>query len=81
MEIISGELKLWTTQGDSGSNKIYAFCGNCGTRIYHASEDDQTYLSIKAGTLKDTTWLQPVAHIWTKRAQSKTFIKRLSLII
>lgn len=70
VEIFSGELKFWTTQGDDGANKVCAFCNNCGTRIYHASEDKQAYLSIKAGTLNDTTWLQPIAHIWTKRAQS-----------
>ena len=69
IEFLSGELEFWTTKGDSGATKMCAFCGNCGSRIYHASDDDQAPLSLKAGTLNDTSWLRPVAHIWTKRAQ------------
>lgn len=69
IEFLSGQPKFWTTKGDSGAAKICAFCGDCGTRIYHASDDLSEPLSIKAGTLNDTSWLQPVGHIWTKRAQ------------
>jgi hypothetical protein len=69
IEFLSGKLKYWTTKGDSGATKKCAFCGNCGSRIYHDSGDDQAPLSLKAGTLDDTSWLRPVAHIWTKRAQ------------
>jgi hypothetical protein len=69
IEFLSGEPKIWTTRGDSGATKICAFCGNCGSRIYHASDNDQKQLSLKAGTLNDTSWLRPIAHIWTKRAQ------------
>lgn len=69
IEFLSGELKFWTTTGDSGATKMCAFCANCGSRIYHASDDDQAPLSLKAGTLNDTSGLRPVAHIWTKRAQ------------
>ncbi len=69
IEFLSGEPKIWATRGDSGATKICAFCGNCGSRIYHASDNDQKQLSLKAGTLNDTSWLRPIAHIWTKRAQ------------
>ena len=69
IEFLSGEPQFWTTTGDSGAKKICAFCGNCGSRIYHASDNDQKRLSLKAGTLNDTSWLRPIAHIWTKRAQ------------
>lgn len=69
IEFLSGEPKIWTTRGDSGAKKICAFCDNCGSRIYHTSDNDQERLSLKAGTLNDTSWLRPIAHIWTKRAQ------------
>ena len=69
IDFISGELKFWTTKGDSGATKICAFCGNCGSRIYHCSDNDQDPLSLKAGTLNETSWLRPIAHLWTKRAQ------------
>ena len=65
----SGELKFWTTHGDSGKPKTCAFCGVCGTRLYHDGGGDSPF-SVKAGTLDDVSSLQPTHHIWTHRAQS-----------
>ncbi len=69
IKFLFGEPKFWVTTGDSGATKICAFCENCGSRIYHTSDENQAPLSLKAGTLNDTSWLRPIAHIWTKRAQ------------
>jgi len=71
VEITAGQerLKTWDTQGDDGLLKRCAFCSDCGSRIYHAGESDDEPLSIKAGSLDDTGWLRPVAHIWLKSAQ------------
>ncbi len=63
----TGDLKFYNTAGDSGREKTCAFCGKCGTRLYHDSGAD--FLSVKAGTLDDTSELKPTHHIWTKRAQ------------
>ena len=68
-ELLGGEPKTWETAGDSGSPKICAFCDRCGSRIYHASAEDPATLSIKAGSLDDTSWLRPQAQLWTRRAQ------------
>ena len=68
-ELISGELKFWSKQLPDGNLKKFAFCADCGTRIYHASEDEPKTISLKAGSLDDTSQLDPVGHIWTKRAQ------------
>ncbi len=62
-------LKIWDTHGGDGQLKRCAFCPECGTRIYHASADDDASISIKAGALDDTGWLRPVAHIWLQSAQ------------
>ena len=64
--LLSGELKTFTTVCDSGRNKECAFCPGCGTRIYHQGP---AAMSIKAGTLDDTSRLEPAAHYWTKRKQ------------
>lgn len=64
--LVSGELKKFTVVCDSGRTKDCAFCGSCGTRIYHSGERG---ISIKAGTLDDTSGLRPDAHYWTKRKQ------------
>ena len=69
IEWLGGELKFWMTSGDSGYEKICAFCEQCGSRIYHGAGDQVTPLSIKAGTLDDISWLHPTCHIWTDRAQ------------
>ena len=44
------------------------FCPACGVRLVHGARDDET-VSLKAGTLDDTSWLRPAAHIFTARAQ------------
>ena len=62
----SGDLKTFDEKCDSGRIKTCAFCPECGTRIYHQTENG---MSIKAGTLDDTSWLKPNAHYWTKRKQ------------
>ncbi|MGI9323851.1 MAG: GFA family protein [Pseudomonadales bacterium] len=62
----SGELKEFRYQTDSGREKTCAFCPLCGVRIYNATS---ALVALKAGTLDDTTWLQPVAHYWTKSKQ------------
>ncbi len=64
--LLSGELKTFTTVCDSGRKKECAFCPSCGTRIYHQGP---AAMSIKAGTLDDTSRLEPAAHYWTKRRQ------------
>ena len=47
--------------------KTCTFCPNCGSRIYH--QTDTMTLSVKAGTLDDTSDLKPTAHYWMKRRQ------------
>ncbi len=65
--LLSGELKTFTTVCDSGRTKACTFCQRCGTRIYH--QVIEAALSIKPGTLDDTSWLEPSAHYWTKSKQ------------
>ena len=59
---------IYRTRGDSGLAKHCAFCGNCGTRLYHASAGSSV-LSVKAGSLDDTSDLVPTSHLWVRRAQ------------
>jgi hypothetical protein len=65
--LLSGELKRSLLLCDSGRTEHCAFCPTCGTRIYH--QVMEPVLSIKAGTLDDTSWLSPAAHYWTRRKQ------------
>ena len=45
------------------------FCPGCGTRIYHKPEWRKGMLSVRAGTLDDTSMLKPDVHIWTSSRQ------------
>jgi len=63
-----GALKSFAVTCDSGRAKTCTFCGACGTRIYH--QTNPAGISLKAGTLDDTSHLKPDAHYyWTKRKQ------------
>ena len=65
--LLSGELRTFTVPCDSGRTKECSFCPSCGTRIHHRVMPE--LLSVKPGTLDDTSWLRPDAHYWTQRKQ------------
>jgi hypothetical protein len=65
-ELLAGELRFFEVVCDSGRIKSCAFCPSCGTRIYHRTDAG---ISVKAGTLDDTSSLRPAAHYWTRRKQ------------
>lgn len=54
---------------DAGSTRIGWFCSNCGGRIVQGSNPSKGVLSLRAGTLDDTSWVEPVGDIWTSSAQ------------
>jgi hypothetical protein len=62
-------LKTWEARGDDGELKRCAFCPDCGSRIYHAPQREDEPISLKAGSLDDTSLLRPVAQIWLGSAQ------------
>jgi hypothetical protein len=68
--LLSGELKTWVRSTPSGRKLVCQFCPACGSRVFHQSADQNQILSIKPGTLDDTSWLRPAAHIWSRSAQS-----------
>ena len=56
-------------RGAGGPSAVVGrFCGRCGVRLIHERPGEAT-VSLKAGTLDDTSWLRPAGHIWTSRAQ------------
>lgn len=57
----------WTS--DAGNKRFGWFCGDCGCRIAHGQTPSIGVLSLRAGTFDDTSWVEPVGHIWTSSAQ------------
>lgn len=64
-----GEVKTFKGMSDAGREKTGAFCPECGSRIYHIIAWRPGMLSVRAGTLDDTSRLKPSVHIWTKSKQ------------
>jgi hypothetical protein len=67
--IVQGQPKAWTRPADSGRQVKNFFCGECGTRLFHERTYSPDTINVKPGTLDDTSWLCPVANVWTRSAQ------------
>ncbi len=52
-----------------GRTKQGRMCAACGTRLWGEPAARSRIVVVQAGTLDDTTWLRPVAHIWARSAQ------------
>jgi hypothetical protein len=68
LKIVKGNPAHWSRIAESGNELGAAFCPNCGVRLYHEPAN-KAFLNLKAGTFDDTSWIQPVGHIWTEKAQ------------
>ncbi len=63
-----GEPKSCEWTSDAGSRRYGLFCRDCGGRIVHGAAPSRGFLSLRAGTLDDTSWVEPVGDIWTRSA-------------
>lgn len=65
----TGTPRKWERTADSGRVIEADFCETCGVRpVHHPRANDKVSI-LKPGTLDDTSWLNPVGHIWTRSAQ------------
>jgi len=67
--ILRGEPKGWQHLSPTGVPVISWFCGDCGGRLYGDRKGREEIVNLRAGTLDDTSWLVPVAHMFMKSAQ------------
>src|SRR5262245_46515621 len=59
-----------TTVGElHGKDSVRNFCSACGSPIYTDSGGLPGVAIIKAGTLDDTSWLEPQFEVWGRSAQ------------
>ncbi len=68
--LTKGAVKIDAQRSDAGRRKLGAFCPDCGCRIYNQTEWREGTISVKPGTLDDTSWLVPDMHLWTRNKQS-----------
>jgi hypothetical protein len=68
--ITKGEPKAWRSRSPSGGMTTARFCGDCGGRIHGERDGRPEVVTLRAGTLDDTGWVQPVAHMFMRSAQA-----------
>jgi hypothetical protein len=68
--IVMGEPKGWHHLSPSGGEVSSWFCGECGARIYGSRKSRPDSMNLRAGTLDDTSWLKPIAHMFVQSAQT-----------
>jgi hypothetical protein len=67
--LTKGSLKTFERVADSGQVFINSFCADCGTRIHNQPSKFPGVLSLKPGTLDDTSWVVPSMHVFMRSAQ------------
>ncbi|MBV7266175.1 GFA family protein [Erythrobacter ani] len=66
---IEGEVKTYNDTGDSGATVRRQFCDTCGSPVFTRLESANGLMFIKAGTLDDTSSLEPTIQCYTKSKQ------------
>lgn len=69
IEMTKGEAAVHSSLGADGSPRHGRICAQCGTRLWSEPPKHPGLSVVRPGTLEDTSWLKPVAHIWTRSAQ------------
>ena len=69
IEVTNGEITVHKSTGADGKMRFGMICGQCGTRMWSEPPKWPDYAVMRPGTLDDTSWIKPAAHIWTRSAQ------------
>jgi len=67
---ITGEVKYYDKNGDSGHRVRRGFCSNCGSQVFGIPEMMPGVLGVRAGSLDNPSLYQPTVDIYTASAQS-----------
>jgi hypothetical protein len=65
---ISGEVRRYSSTGDSGKSIQRGFCPTCGSQLFGQPAAMPGLLAIRAGTLDDTSMYKPEINIFTSSA-------------
>jgi hypothetical protein len=65
---LTGEIRHFISQADSGNTMRRGFCPACGTPVTSASSARPDLIILRAGTLDHTAIATPAMNIWTASA-------------
>lgn len=69
LTVSHGAAKTFIDHGESGQPIERQFCDTCGSPLFSKVAAAPGMVFIKTGTLDDSSWFTPSAHIWTKSKQ------------
>lgn len=69
VDLLQGDPQHYGVTLADGRQKHGTFCGTCATRLWSEPVEFPQVVNVVPGTLDDTTWLRPIAHIWTRSKQ------------
>ena len=69
IELLQGEPQLREFDLPDGRKRRAFVCPRCGTQRWSDRRRLPNLLNLQPGTLDDTSWFQPIGHIWTRSAQ------------
>lgn len=67
---VTGTLKTYTNEGDTGGTVTRHFCGTCGGRIFTSGTLPGEHIMVQAGSLDDPNQVSPQSVIYMKDAVS-----------
>jgi hypothetical protein len=67
--LTQGRPKSFIDHGESGQAVERQFCGTCGSPLFSKVAVSPGMTWVKTGTLDDSSWFAPAAHIWTRSKQ------------
>ncbi len=72
-ELLCGTPKLYAKLADDGSQRLQAFCPECGSPLYSAPpQGERGYFGIRVGTSNQRDELIPKQQFWARSAQPWT---------
>lgn len=72
-ELLNGNPKLYAKTAEDGSQRLLAFCPECGSPLYSAPpEGEKGYFGIRVGAINQRDQLVPKNQYWARSSQPWT---------
>lgn len=68
--VTRGAPKFWCRVAAGAVESTHRFCGHCGGGIACEKPTAPDVTAVHAGTLDDTSWMRPIAHVNLRHAQA-----------
>jgi hypothetical protein len=65
---LEGKPSTYIKTSDSGTRRLQAFCGTCGSHIYATSADDPRIYNLRLGTIEQRALMAPQSQSWCDSA-------------